>query len=440
VTVNILHYDLISEFKRQFYKDLLTQEHLQGGQVMLQKLTYPDSGTDETANFWGYVFLKGGRKYLLSSVDSDGKEIKLSECLPLLAKDLQKVAHRTDVYFLIRKPVVARFKSLQTMSFREMVNTFSSLKHSNTPHQKLMWFVTLAQMMDRCNFRVSSNAGFGKDSTIDIIGNLIGGSATVENPTLAKLEFLTHLKLLAINEVVDVSKPDWRNIQQFLLAAGAHKPEVTKHSRAMVNGVSEVLDISKFSISLMYNDIDHYIEKDTFFDDMTKDAVKDRFPALRLYGSFQEDFNQTKSLNLVKHVEEKLEDYKKLIYAYTYYKEHLLQYYHGYTLNLTFVCPPRWKTNLGRLFKVIDVYCNSQEEFNTWVNVVQQSMIDYEEMLKYPQLLADAAKTMNGKEYAEFFKGVQEQKTFIERNEFIRNKKHRQEKTNYKDRLLESVI
>lgn len=438
--VNILHYDLISEFKRQFYKDLLTQEHLQGGQVMLSKLTYPDSGTDETANFWGYVFLKNGRKYLLSSVDSDGKEIKLSECLPLLAKDLQKVAHRTDVYFLIRKPVVAKFKALQTMSFREMVDSFSSLKHSNPEHQKLMWFMALSQMMDRANFRVSSNAGFGKDSTIDIIGNLIGGAATVENPTLAKLEFLTHLKLLAVNEVVDVAKPDWRNIQQFLLATGAHKPEVTKHSRAIVNGVSEVLDISKFSITLMYNDIDHYVDQAVFFDKITKDAVKDRFPAFRLHGVFQEDFNQTKSLNIPAFVTSKLEDYKKLIYAYTYYKEHLLEFYHGYTLNFPYKCPSRWKTNLGRLFKIIDVYSANQAEFDKWVNIVHNVLVDYEEMLVYPELLEATAKTMNGKEYEQFYRNLIGHKTFKERNEYMRSKRYREQVASYKDRVLADVI
>lgn len=439
MSVNRLFYDLIAEFKRQYFGKLLMQEHLVGHQIMLNKLTYPDSGTDDTANFWGYSFLKDGKKYLLSSVNNEGEEIKLSDYLPLLASGLQKVAHRTDVYYLIRKPVIAKFKSEQTMSFKEMVDSFTSLCHSNPDHQKLMWFITLAQMMDRCNFRIATNAGFGKDSTIDIIGNLIGGAATIENPTIAKLEFMTYQKLLAINEVVDVSKPDWRNIQQFLLAAGAHKPEVTKHSRAVSNGVSEVLNISKFSISLMYNDIDHYSFKTEFFDEMTKDAVKDRFPALRLHGSFTEDFNKIKDVDIKTYVSQNMEEYKKLIYAYTYYKENLTKHLHRYhTGKLRPITSHRWRTNIGRLLKMVDLYCDTQEEFDRWLGVINASMQDYDDMLLYPDLVEKVSKRMTNEEFSVFIAGLKELPTFTERNKELVSALNG--KKNYVDTTLEDVI
>jgi hypothetical protein len=310
-----------------------------------------------------------------------------------------------------------------------MVDKLAGLKHSNESHLKLLWFMTITQMMDRANFRFSTPAGFGKDSAIDIMGNLVGGANTVENPTLAKLEFMTHNKLLAINEVVDVSGADWRNIQQFLLAAGAHKPEVTKHSRAMASGVKEILDISKFSISLMYNDIDHYPEEGKYFDDVTKSAVKDRFPALRLYGNFTEDFNEIKSVNIKKFVKDNFKEYEDLVRTFTFFKENLLDRYHNYgieklqtryatSFGRVNMCE-RWKINLGRLLKVIDVYCDTQSEFDGWLVILSKSIQDYYDMLGYPAKVELLMKKLSNKEFGDEMHKVKQMKTYTERNKAL---------------------
>jgi len=216
-----LYYDCLAEFKRQFYKDLLDIEHLQGNQVKIDKLHYTNGGVDEQANFWGYILEKNGTKFLLSAFDKQGKEIKPAQLLPIRSNNTVKVASRGVVYNYLQDPIIsAKFRPI------------SCFNHTNPDHQKLMWFLTLTQLIDRANYRISTPPGFGKDSTVDILGNLIGKTGTIENPTLAKLEERANcLKLLAINEVVDIKKSDWQFIEQFLLATGAFKPEITKHSR-----------------------------------------------------------------------------------------------------------------------------------------------------------------------------------------------------------------
>lgn len=437
--VNLLHYELISEFKRQFYAKLITHEHLVGGQIMLKKLVYPDGGENDAANFWGYIFEKDKKKYLLSSVDEDGNEIKLSEYLPFMANGTQKVASRTEVYYMVMNPVVARFTPKQTMGFKQMVDTFCSLEHSNPDHQKLLWFFTLAQMMDRCNVRMSSNAGFGKDSAVDIMGNLIGGAVTVENPTLAKLEYLTHQKLLAINEAIDLKKNEWKNIEQFLLASGGAKPEITKHSRAVAGGVKEILDISKLSLSLMYNDVDHYPEKTIYFDYVTTSAVKDRFPAIRLHGRFTEDFNNVKDVNVKKYVTENIQKYKDLIYAYTYYKDQMESCTHNYDISrLSIPMSHRWKINLGKVLKIMDMYSDSQEEFNYFIDVLQNSLYDYKNMLVYPEYVDKLSKAMIKSEFEKEVSKINKLGFFTERIKAINMLVD--EKRNYKDKVLEEII
>ncbi len=418
----LLHYEFLAEFKRQFYKDLITDEHQEGGQIKLNKLEYPDGSVDDEANFWGYIFEKEGIKYLLSCKDKASNEIKLVDVLPLYPRNLMKVANKGQVYFWIKKPVSAKIRPEKTQSFKEFVDKLSSMEHSNPTHQKLMWFITLAQVFDRANFRIATPAGFGKDSTVEIINSLVGKADTIENPTLAKIEFMSmHNKLIAVNEVIDIKKSDWRIIEQFLLAAGAHKPQITKHSRAIAGGVTEILDISNLSLSLMYNDIDHYPDASVYFDAVTKEAVIDRFPAMRLYGGFNEDFNSIRDHNILTFVDSHYDEYRELISNYEFFRVNYTNLLHGYDTSLLRHLPKRWKTNIGRLLNIVDLYCDTEEEFKQWVDIVNATLTDYEDMLVYPTLTAKAHKELSGREFEQLMKEVKSKETFTEKNIKIKN-------------------
>jgi len=418
--MNILHYDLISQFKKAFYKNLLSPEHVISGEKRMNKFSYPDGGEDEEVNFWGYILEKEGSKYLLPSKDKNDKFINLNTILPVLATNTTRVSYQGQVYHLIEKPITAKFKTLKQYSFRILVDKFSSLKHSNPTHHKLLWFIGLSQMMDRANARISTPPGFGKDSVVDILGNLIGKSATIVSPTLAKLEFMTSFKWLAVNEVVDITKTNWRPIEQFLLDAGAFKPEIAKHSRAVSSGVKEMLDISEFSLSLLYNDIDNYTKKTDYFDFIAKDAVKDRFPAFRLFGTFEEDFNEIKNINVEQYVKNHWNEYKDLIYTFTYFKKHLFKELHHYTTKAFDDYPERWKTNIGKVLRIIDLYCESQSEFDSWVGNLKASMSDYTEMLDYPDWLESAKGRLGNKKFSDVLPEVSKLNTFSGKNSLLR--------------------
>jgi hypothetical protein len=415
----LLHYDFIAEFKRQFYKDLLTADHVESGLIELPKLTY-ENGTEENGTFWGWILKKNGINYLLSYRDVNDNVRDINELLPIRPNDCIEVSSKGIVYKWIHKPVTMKIRPVKTMTFKQMVDKFCMFAHTNQVHQKLMWFMGLTQMLDRANFRISTPAGFGKDSTVDILGNLVGGAATLENPTLAKLEFMTSFKWLAVNEVVDVSPSEWRIIEQFLLATGAHKSEVTKHSRA-VSGTKEILNTSHFSLSLMYNDIDHYPDMEKYFDKVSKDAIKDRFPPFRLFGGFNQDFNVVKGINVEQYVREHKEEYLELLRNFSYYKENmfsLLQHYKADLIDM----PERWLTNIGRLLRVVDLYSENQDEFNYWVNIINKSLLDYKDMLKYPDLLDKVMKKLNQKDFAEFHKEVSVANTFTRRIDMLQAK------------------
>ena len=205
----LLYYDNIATFKHKFSAKLLTAEHLQGNQIKISSLHYPDNDVDDEANFWGYMLEKDNTKYLLPATDKEGKEIDLKEVLPIIPTTTQKVASKGIAYNQIMSYKSAKIRPEQYYTFRELVEILTSFEVTHPEHSKLIMFNGLTSLFSRYNHRICSPAGAGKDSAVDIISNLYGDCQSIVSPTYAKLEErAVVLKWLAINEVVDITPVD----------------------------------------------------------------------------------------------------------------------------------------------------------------------------------------------------------------------------------------
>lgn len=405
----LLHYDNITQFKKEYHKNLLTTANIVDEEKYFKTLTDED-GEEYEFNEFCYVFKKDGKKYLFES--SKRKE------LPIIVNTTEKFSYRGDAYYVVRGYNTARFKEEEKMSFKELINTLAGFEHTNPDGYKFVWMCTIAQLFERMNYRLSTAPGFGKDGVVDIVGNLVGGAATIENPTVAKLEYMTIMNLLAVNEVVDITPENWRQVQQFLLQTGAFKPEATKHSRAIA-GVNETLDLTNFSLTLMYNDVDCYPSVEKYFDNTTTKQLKDRFVPFRIHGRLAEDFNAIKEVDVEKFVSENYQLYKDLISTFAYFKSNYmakLKRYNTFKYDSKLSrLPERHKINVGKILKVIDLYCSTQSEFNYWVNLLLKYNSEYYVMLEYPKLREEleSKKAKFGKEsYNEFLKDLLSKETF----------------------------
>jgi hypothetical protein len=242
----------------------------------------------------------------------------------------------------------------------------------------------LAQLLGKANFAVSTEAGFGKDSGVDTLGHLIGNCATIENPSVPKLEFLAKtIKILAFNEVVTTTAMKVDEINQFLLAVAAHKPTLTKRSRRS-DDVSEYIDISKLSILLLYNDIDHYKFGTPFFDEVAPAAVLDRFPRLRLTGRFTHVFENLATKDITEVVKANYDMLHNVVRSLYWYKQSYVSEYHGYDTTKLIDMPYRWQINTQVLFTIIDVLCDTQAEFDEYIHTFNGAVVDYTEQLQFP--------------------------------------------------------
>ena len=375
----ILHYQAVEKFRKEYFKNLITEEHLIDSEKFFKK--YLDIQGDEyELNEFAYVFQKEGKKYILPS--------KFKKELPIGFNTTEKVSIKDQAYYRILDPFPAKFIPEKSLTMRQLVDTIAGFSHSEPMQYRLDVMSALTQVISKAFFRKSSVPSFGKDSTIAILGSLSYKALTVENPTIAKLELLSSTKLLAVNELNDISTADWKMIEQFLLAVGAFKETYTKRSRA-TSGVGETIDISDLSVAIMYNDIDCYDSNDKYFDTRATKQCKDRFPALRFYGGFTEDFNQIDSLDIDVFVKEHWDTYKDIIRTLYYFSNpsNVLRGLKRFKVNEHLSSSSRWSNSLNKLLRIVDLYCETQEEFDEYVFLLKRCMNEYESMVRYPSLV-----------------------------------------------------
>jgi len=426
----LLHYDALGEFDHQFNQNLLTIEDLQGGLQEFTPVRYEDGSDIKRGVLWAWVLKKKGSKYLVTSRDDKGNKVKLKDILPIKTDSVIRVSSKGIVYKWVKNPISMRFRPIQHYTFKEFLDTLNCWKGSNHKHQLLWWLMGITMAYNRSYFRVASPPGFGKDSLIDTLGNLFNKSATVENPTIAKFEeMVCFYDVIGVNEVSNLSKADWRKLQIALLATCAFKPMLTKQSKAH-GGVGSFIPLRGVSVPVTYNDITNKRDDSSYFDKRADDELLDRLPAFRLWSTYTEDFDVIKSKNVPNMVREGIPEYKKLISTFHYYKDNMK--YHNFKVEGLCSMSHRWKTNVNRLLKTIDAYCTTQEEFNGWIDVINNSIKDYKEMMKHTPMYEDLLEKMDKMiTNPEMFKSkvqelndsIQKLNTFIDKNIFIRHYK-----------------
>lgn len=429
----LLHTDSISEFNEKYFEKVLNIEHIvSDGGVNFPKVKYTD-GEEAQVNFFGWVVSKNGIYWLIPNTDKKGSPVNVKDIFPLEPTKWDEVGYQSKAYRLVDHYNVVKYKSDNVLGMRGLVDALSSIPHSNNKHRKLLVMAILSQVFNRSYYRFSSPPGFGKDSIVDTLGLLVGGCATIENPSVPKLEREASIRTLSgLNEVVGLSRNQWVDIGKFILAACAYKPSITKRTRAF-GGVGETINLKQFSMSLFYNDINCYTDpKTVYFDTLAEEGIRDRLPALRVHGQFQYDFNLINDVDIPVFVKEHWQDFLDIIYTVTYFKGHNFgKIKYNYDLG---TISQRWHRSLGNLLRVVAEYCTSQEEFDGWTSLLKASMVDYNHMLEFPKLLDQVELLIKGndfdrlveskqrelqKEFDVFSETIKKDNTFIEVNRKI---------------------
>jgi len=301
------HYDVLSAFNEEYYKDLITKNNL-GEETIIkvneeQKFVYP-------------VKYKGKIYAIPSKVVEDGK-------LPIKIQKAIKVGYRTSVYHYVTEYASARIKDQKTMTYRQLINNLAKFEHSE-PDDFLLYKIVATTLYLRKGFvRIVSPAAFGKNSIVGILKTLMTDVAIANPKSTAALEHKLINKMVVLDEMTNLEKTHRSSMQDALLMIADGSPSYEKSTRGSAKiGTKDEYDISKLSVQIQYNIYQYYIDAgqgDKYFDNVFQYALKSRF--LPLYFDGVLDSQQFVNISKPKAIAGELtEDIKKFIRALKYYQ------------------------------------------------------------------------------------------------------------------------
>lgn len=358
--VMICHADCLSRFNQETYNGIIKVEDL----VSKKKCINLDQ------KHYGYFFKSGLELFFLPD--------KYVESLPLKVIKSVEVDYKSDVFSLVTKVMPISIPVEKKMEFRELVDTICDFEHTNPIHFKLYKIISVVSYIDRLNWRVSTEAGFGKDSAVNTISSLCGNIANLYGATFAKLEYVLKNNFILFNEMGNLKPDDKTNMQEFLLHCGAFFNSYTKRTRAKDGKTLEIYDTSKLSLGIVYNLPEYYIEKgQEYFDTMFTKAVINRFIPFVFKGRLTTDFET--NFDIKKTVETNKQTYRDLISTLNYFKKYGVNPYNS-NIDLGSGLK-RYERSLNVISKYIKEYSNSEKEYQMMLGELLSTYKQYGELI-----------------------------------------------------------
>lgn len=361
----LLHNDVITEFTAKLMSNIFTLDNLTSKKKAI------NIGGEK---LYGYYLEKSKKMYYCP--DSFFDE------LPFRITNSTEVDYKSDVFEIITEVEPVTIPADKRMSYRELVEWFTTTNHTNKTHQILYSIIATSAWIDRHNCRISTEAGFGKDSIVDSIGFLVDTTCNVYGASFAKLEYNLKNEFIVLNEMGNLKAEDKANMQEFLLATGAYRNIYTKRTRKS-GGTQEQYDISKTSLMIIYNLPDYYRGKaQEYFDQMFTGAVINRFIPFVLEGRLTTKFQDM--LDPLMVLEKYESTIKNIVATLQYFKENkLTSIKYKVPVAVKFGAKlERYERSFNIIMKYIAEYSNDQQEFNYLVTELFNSYKKYGKLLE----------------------------------------------------------
>lgn len=351
---------------------------ISGEEIRIQ--TYKDvKGAEIQTNLFVYPIKKNNVVYLIPS--------EFIDKMPLLIEKEEKISFRSKGYRLplhdnsrfMVKPM--RIRPERGMSFRELVDNFANGEHENKEDDLLWRMMTLIAFLDRVNIRVATPPEFGKDSKMNLINAMTGSIGMISNPTIAKLEYMLHNKVLFLNEVSGIGSQSKADIEQFLLQTSDFNNKYTKRSRAGA-GSSEEYKIQNLSVVVVYNDIKQYQDESKYFDFMWTNAgaINNRIIPFLFAGKQLVKYKRDFDVDEV--VRENWDFYLKWLRALLYYQDNKFEDDKGFpVVDYDFGKNGRWQINFATIQRWIGKYAKDYPEYKKLCDLLYSKHLDYLKMV-----------------------------------------------------------
>lgn len=363
---DIYHFDILHSFNSIYYKDIFNLSDINDSELAIK-----NKDIEETEYF--YEIKKGKETYLLPSYALQDLPIKVIETI--------KISFKNKGFHKITRCQSVNIKAEQTMNYRDMIDKWLDYEHEEPELWKLWKIIIDTAYCSRINIRIMTHPGWGKDSPITVLRELRGDCVTVNKPSLAKLKYLlsNKNKIIGINEVQNVKGNDMEDLAKYMEDSGDFKPEYENPKRSSGHAL-ERCDIRNLSTLIFYNFPDEDIGEDnsTLFDSIFHDKIKSRIFPLLFKGG-------TKTITACKqnfgHITDKITN-DEILYLTNWIRAHKFyenkyptgteKFTRRYHLKNT-----RWERNIQAILARVDMYCDNQEEFNHFEDLLLSCHKEY---------------------------------------------------------------
>lgn len=333
------------------------------------------------------LMYKNKKRYLLQH--------DMEKFLPIIPTKIDKVFHKNKLYHHITEFKSARFKEEKHYSFRDFVDEFMNVKHSNPQDFLLYKIIVLSAYLERINFRVATEPAFGKGVPILLLEHLRKDVSLINPRSMAAVEYRLVNKMIVLDEISNLESAQRKLLQEFLLLAGDFKNVYEKSTRGTSKyGTQDAYPIHALSLGVTYNTIDCYKDQnqdDNYFDKVFQDAVMDRFIPFKFEGTVdvkQFQLIQDKYVLAEKHKQY----YIDFIRTIEYYKKNYIKEMEekGIIKNNKFIWPTpavggllkgRQQASFEKITRFLALYSNDEKEFQMLCNMLLSKVRSYYIML-----------------------------------------------------------
>ncbi len=362
MTTHKYHNRITNRFSEQYYGNIIDKPHL------VEEIVIDDQP------FW--YANRNNTKYLLDR--------SIINKLPIKITSTEEVYYSKKVYYRIKEFQTVVFKREKNHTFKELVNQFCDFEHSNPLHWTLYKIIGFSSELDRNNFRVATDAGFGKDGFWEAL-HILRRDVSVINPrSMPALEYRLFNKVLVLNELSNLEASQRDLVQEFLLLAGDFRTTYEKSTRASYK-TKDHYNIKNLSLVCMFNEYSHYVEahqEKKFFDNIFTKAVLDRFLPFKFKGRIDtKQFVMTEKEQVT--VDANRLEYIKILRSMEYYVHNWRTHLNPWKTEFENMgLSPREQAGFHRISNFVNLYSENITEYQSLMNELMKCHLAYRKMMK----------------------------------------------------------
>ncbi len=343
----------------------------------LKEIEFSDPSGNPCSPIRGFFAVKDKVKYWIDEGIINDLPIRVGN-------QVEELLYREDVIIRPLNPTKFKIVPFHSFTMKQVIETIAPFNHSNPDAWTLLKLIAIASYVGRTYICIASNSSFGKSTTFDIIHSITDKCPVFVPRTVpGVLNQINGVGNLVFDEIHDCKGDVKKVIEEISLQVGGGKS-------VYINGALEAkktkskYNCSNQSITFLYNDLDHYKnpEKEYFEYTFSNNiAIDDRFLKLRLQGKLTEKFDRDFDIIAIAEANKNL--YISLAKELAYLQELKLKngYQRRFDDNSILQVKGRRKNILTEIAWVIDMYSDSQLEFDKYYTLLEKAVVDYRIML-----------------------------------------------------------